>query len=182
MKNTKDIDGWFTHHKTYDFLLSKITANGKFVECGAWLGKSSSYLCDIVSSTRPDVSVFIIDTWKGSEGEINHNHRLAQTSDIYNLFLENMGDRKFIPIRKLSIEAALEFEDNSCDVVFIDMDHSYKSVVEDINTWLPKIKHGGFLAGHDYDKGWPGVIKAVNEKFQSNIIITDDGCWIYTLQ
>jgi hypothetical protein len=36
------------------------------------------------------------------------------------------------------------------DFCFIDENHSYKSVREDVLMWLPKIKKGGILAGHDY--------------------------------
>ena len=45
--------------------------------------------------------------------------------------------------------------------MFIDADHSYTGMIQDIQSWLPKIKSGGYLAGHDYD--WPGVLQAVTE-------------------
>jgi len=52
------------------------------------------------------------------------------------------------------------------DFVYIDADHSYKSVKEDINAWAPKVREGGIVAGHDYyltRAGNIGVIAAVNE-------------------
>lgn len=53
-------------------------------------------------------------------------------------------------IIKDSVEASKEFEDNSLDYVYIDGNHSYGSVIKDLNAWYPKIKKGRFLAGHDY--------------------------------
>lgn len=177
MKKTQDINGWFNYAKTYDFLLSKIEDDGIFVECGAWLGKSSSYLCDKAGDR---IKVFIIDSWLGSENELGTTHKLATKQDIYSIFLENMGERKFIPIRKLSTEAVLDFQDNTCDAIFIDMNHTYEHVLQDISIWLPKVKSGGYLAGHDYDSnGWPGVVKAVNEKFLPHELIIIGDCWIY---
>jgi hypothetical protein len=179
MKNTAEIDGWFNYEKTYDFLLSTIPDNGIFVECGAWLGKSSSYLCD---QSKNRIRVFIVDSWQGSKNETETTHKLAKQQDIYSIFINNMGDRHFRPIKKLSQEAVLDFEDNSCDVIFIDMTHSYEDVLQDINMWLPKVKIGGYLAGHDYDKHWPGVIKAVNKVFglpPNSNLTTQDTCWIY---
>lgn len=79
MKTYTKIDGWFSHTKTYDFLLSTIPDNGVFVECGAWLGKSSAYLCD---SAQNRIKVFIVDSWQGSDDEINTNQKLAQNTDI----------------------------------------------------------------------------------------------------
>jgi hypothetical protein len=67
---------------------------------------------------------------------------------------------------KPSLEAAEEVEDNSLDFVYIDGNHSYNSVKEDIDAWMPKVKAGGFLGGHDYyfeDTAFIGVIQAVNE-------------------
>jgi hypothetical protein len=175
MKATSQIDGWFDFETLYDELVSKIPQNGIFVECGAWLGKSSSYLCDIVSAKRPDVTVYIVDSWKGSENEINSTHQLATQQDIYQMFLENMGDRKFTPVRALSKDAAQQFENNSLDVIFIDMCHAYECVKEDIELWYPKLKNNGMMAGHDYFS-WPGVPQAVNEKFKT--IQTMSGCWL----
>lgn len=175
MKKTEEIDGWFGYEKTYLNLIQTIPLNGKFVECGAWLGKSSSYLCDTISSIRPDINVFIVDSWKGSEGETNTFHKLATITDIYDIFLENMGNRKFTSIRDLSVNASQQFEDESLDVVFIDMCHLYHCVLDDIKTWYPKIKNNGYIAGHDWS--WPGVSKAVTECFPK-YMKTDGDCWV----
>jgi hypothetical protein len=111
MKNYNEIDGWFDYQKTYTYLVSKVPDNGIFVECGAWLGKSSSYLCDMAQDR---IQVFIVDTWKGSSNELETNHILAKTQDIYTLFVNNMKDRKYIPIKKSSEDAANNFQNNSC--------------------------------------------------------------------
>jgi len=177
MKNTDEIQGWFTYPHTFSFLLNTIPANGKFAECGAWLGQSSSYLCDIAAHSRPDVTIYIVDSWKGSSAEIATAHKLATTTDIYKIFLENMGERKFTPIRALSVDASKQFDDESLDVVFIDMGHEYEEVREDIEVWYPKVKTGGYIAGHDFS--FPGVSKAVHEKFSGVHIKRGDGdCWI----
>jgi hypothetical protein len=176
MKTSDEISGWFNYKNTFNFLLSTIPDNGKFVECGAWLGASSAYLCDVA---KDRVQIFIVDSWKGSDNELNSYHSLATVTDIYPIFLENMGDRKFTSIRKLSVDAARDFEDNSCDVVYIDMNHSYESVKQDIESWFPKVKHNGYIAGHDFVYG-QGVQKAVHEFFDaSKIVIMDENSWIY---
>lgn len=71
----------------------------------------------------------------------------------------------------LSVEAAKKFADESLDFVYIDANHSYKYVKEDILAWLPKIKKGGIIGGHDWDWSDPdndmemGVKRAVEEIF-----------------
>ena len=82
-------------------------------------------------------------------------------------------------IRKSSSDAAKEFEQESVDLVFIDANHSYESVKNDIVLWLPKVKRG-VLSGHDYSIGFFGVIQAVNEKLGTdNIVVKSDATWFY---
>lgn len=180
MKNYKEIQGWFTHTRTYDFLVNTIPDGGTFVECGAWLGKSSAYLCSIANDR---INVFIVDSWKGSKDEITHAHKLATETDIHEIFTKNLEGYKYIPLKLFSHQAVELFQDNSCDVVFIDMGHTYEEVKNDIEIWLPKIKNGGYISGHDYNHGWPGVWRAVNEKFgEENIVSMEGQCWIYKVE
>ena len=176
MKPYSEINGWFNHEKVYDFLVSSCPKGGTFVECGAWLGKSSAYLADI--SEYKKIHVWIVDSWQGSSNELDTHHKLVKHSDIYSSFLENMRDRNFKHLKALSCEASLHFDNESCDVVFIDMEHTYEAVKNDIELWLPKVKSGGYLAGHDYQTSWQGVMQAVDEKFGNNVKI-DNTCWIY---
>lgn len=175
MKKYNEIQGWFDYQKTFEFLTSSVPDNGIFVECGAWLGSSSSYLCDL-SGDR--ISIYIVDTWKGSPDELTTTHKLATETDIYNIFIDNMGNRKFVPLRMDSCEASKHFKDDSCDVVYIDMTHTYEAVKKDIECWLPKVKIGGYIAGHDYINAH-GVTKAVHEFFGDDIIRMDSSCWLH---
>lgn len=179
MIQTKDIQGWFGYQKTFDFLLENTPENGVFVECGAWLGKSSSYLCDKVKELDKGIKVFIVDSWKGSKDELKTHHELATKTDIFKIFTKNMDGRTYTPVRKYSVEAAKDFNDNSCDVVFIDMGHTYEEIKEDIAVWLPKVKKGGYLAGHDYPT-FAGVKKAVEEL--NGFKASPGNCWIKHIQ
>jgi hypothetical protein len=60
-----------------------------------------------------------------------------------------------------SIDAATKIEDESLDFIFIDANHSYNSVLEDLNLWYPKVKQGGLVAGHDFHM--ESVREAVND-------------------
>lgn len=52
-------------------------------------------------------------------------------------------------IKNFSKYASFGFRNKSIDFVYIDGEHTYNSVTEDIEHWLPKIKSGGYIAGHD---------------------------------
>jgi len=173
MKSFQDIDGWFNHEAAYDYLIAQMPEGGTFVELGAWLGKSSAYLCDKATGKQ----ITIVDTWKGSPNELTTTHKLATEVNIYQLFKANMGERKYKSIKATSNTASKKFADESIDVVFIDLTHTYEAVKEDIELWLPKVKKGGYLAGDDYHQNWQGVIQAVDELLPNRTLIDD--CWLY---
>jgi len=50
-----------------------------------------------------------------------------------------------------SLAAAKEIPDHSLDFVYIDADHWLTAVINDLQAWIPKVRPGGVIAGHDYD-------------------------------
>lgn len=95
-------------------------------------------------------------------------------------FLEHTKDCNIIIVPHESGFAASLFRDKLFDVVWIDADHRYHAIKRDIELWLPKVRPGGILSGHDYDAEYfneayieedyvdgvhHGVTKAVNERF-----------------
>ncbi|CAK9026267.1 unnamed protein product [Durusdinium trenchii] len=78
-----------------------------------------------------------------------------------------------------SSRASYEVADESLDVVFIDGDHSYEAVREDIAHWSGKVRPGGYLSGHDFTPSCAGVVQAVNDfALQHNATINlQIDCW-----
>jgi len=67
-----------------------------------------------------------------------------------------------------TVAASMLFAEGSVDLVFVDADHSYEGVRDDIEAWLPKVRKQGWIGGHDYkniDPRFGGVDKAVDERF-----------------
>ena len=74
-----------------------------------------------------------------------------------------------------SVAASRIVPDRSLDFIFIDAEHDYQSVKQDIAAWEPKLKPGGWMAGHDYDL--QGVRRAVNERFTTQRRL-DTSIWL----
>lgn len=86
-------------------------------------------------------------------------------------------------LRMLSSEAHVHIPDESLDLCFIDGNHDYEYVKEDIELYLPKMKKGGLLCGHDYEswpdyghKGWK-VKEAVEDCFGKDYSHGSDYTW-----
>ena len=173
-------EDWFTYPKLYSSVIEKYGEGAHFVEVGSWKGRSAAYMAVEIINSGYNIEFDCIDTWEGS---IEHLELDAiKNKSLYSEFLKNTAPvKKYInPIRITSLEGSTLYQDNSLDFVFIDAFHQYEDVLEDIKVWLPKVKVGGILAGHDY--GHQGVNKAVNEFFSGKKYDIEEDCWIYTKQ
>ena len=169
------IDGWM-EQRELQFLRKQANNMDTVVEIGCWKGRSTKALLE------SEAVVYAVDHWKGSDDI----RELAESENIEAEFDKNVG--MFENLKKVkmsSLEAAKKFNGNGggfpnqVDMVFIDASHEYKDIKSDIEAWLPKAKK--VICGHDYSLKWPGVIKAVNEKFKDKIELCDS-IWYVNLE
>ena len=178
-------NGFFTYPELYKEFVQQIPNNGVFVEVGSWMGKSIAFMGVEVINSGKNIKCYAVDTWQGSPE--HQSDPVVQGNKLYNIFFSNMHPVSSVvtPIRKPSVEGAKEFADKSIDIVFIDACHEYECVKEDIAAWLPKVKKGGVIAGHDYIWRSPEdpVKTAVDEAFgKENVMHRNlwENCWIVT--
>jgi len=84
-------------------------------------------------------------------------------------------------LRLTSDDAVKELDSELYDFIYIDGIHTYEQVKIDIDNYLPLLKPNGIIGGHDYGPHWPGVNKAVNEKFGEPDKRYKDTSWIKIL-
>jgi hypothetical protein len=158
-------------------VLESLSHNGKFCGCeiGVWEAKTSMKIL----SDFPLVHLHMIDMWKieGVQMRVGGQGFVDKTKEKAYIRTDFASDRRTI-IEKSSLEASFDFDSESLDFVFIDANHKYKHVKDDIHAWWPKVKIGGILLGHDYDGKWErrgkwGVKKAVDEFGRSNNILVN---------
>jgi hypothetical protein len=64
------------------------------------------------------------------------------------------------------------------DCIYLDTEHTEQQVGMEIDAWLPKIRRGGIIAGHDYHPESPGVIAAVKSRFGKPERVYIDSTWM----
>lgn len=191
MKNVyADIYGWFDFDNVYNKVVMDFHDNSIFVEVGCWLGKSTAYLVEKILDSGKFIKLYAVDTWEGSNEDVHREYigKIGGSDKLYEKFIENMNkisnvNSVLIPIRKQSVLAANDFADKSVSFCFIDAGHTYEGVIADIKAWLPKIKNGGILAGHDYNENNPaaeGLCRAVKEVFGNSFRVSRNS-WIKEL-
>jgi len=94
----------------------------------------------------------LIDCWEHQAGDkLGCMESQEQFDAMYDNVVDLFKDRDNVHIhRKYSSDAVTTFDDEYFDWVYIDADHTYEGISNDLKLWWPKVKTGGFLAGHDY--------------------------------
>lgn len=165
-----------------DAIIKRIGNSSYFTgaEIGVYKGKMSRELL----RKMPNLYLYMIDRWQEyndtEKRENNYSGMSEKRQESFDVaYNKALGVNREYPYRSSimaqdSISASHRFIDNVLDFVFIDGDHSYNAVLSDINAWLPKIKPGGWICGHDYHR--EPVMKAVNEIFDC-VELDEDNTW-----
>ncbi len=148
------------------------------VELGVAAGRHSEYILYRTGVRR----LYSIDRWQHVDG-YNDAMNLPQNEhdELYEYVsqkLSKFGDRSVV-VRQDTTTASDLFENESLDFVYVDADHSYEGCKRDLLAWIPKIKKGGFITGHDLN--WESVSTAISEVLPmfgiNSIIPIGETCW-----
>ena len=133
MKHTYfNIPGWFNYSETYDVIVDRIEPNGKIIEIGSFLGRSTHYLAtSLFNANKYDVQVYCIDTFEGSSEHAN----IKLPKDFSRMFRDNLrffiGRDMVLPIQGRSDDPKIleRFEEASVDFILVDGAHEYLSLI-----------------------------------------------------
>jgi hypothetical protein len=173
-------------------------------EIGCWQGETTIDYAKTVKLNNG--KIIVVDWFMGnidlpsSQHDGPHAYRPEKADQIYNNFMSNIksiGCEDIVTVlRGNSHEQANLIKDESLDICFLDAGHQYSEIKKDISAYLPKIKKGGILCGHDCEdiklansftedeltkhtvrNVHPGVIQAVYDFFGYNIKQHADSIW-----
>ena len=144
----------FTNDKRAHILL-QLNKNSIIAEVGVWKGDFSKKIYDFTSPEK----LILVDPWifdpnvRGCAPQVDGNEPFNQKffddakSSTYAKFhnLENVEI-----IDKGSSDASVLYKNNFFDYIYIDGEHSYDAVLNDLNHWYPKLKKNGKIFGDDF--------------------------------
>lgn len=152
--------------------LESPTSSMNLLEIGCYAGESSSIFCARfaeVTCVDPFLSGY------DAKDSASKSPMLEVQSEFRNRMRKHDNYRL---IRKSSDEAIHELRGRTFDVVYIDGAHMYEQVTKDILNYSDLIPVGGYICGHDYCSGWPGVVKAVDECCGKPDKVFKDNSWM----
>lgn len=153
-------------------LVKSLKLKGNGIEIGVQQGKFSKRILE-----NSDLHLYLVDAWR-NQSDYNDSANVCDVAHLAKMITTIASlqeyEGRFTVIREFSSRAAKMFANNFFDFIYIDANHSYQEVKNDIKNWFPKLKCGGTIAGHDYvkDDSVFQVKKAVDEFFGKNIVKT----------
>lgn len=159
-------------YPTREVFLDALPKGGKIAEIGVFRGYHAYSMYNIC---KP-LELVLIDPWQSPPpSDVQLDYKWAKIGQLElerlytNVCLMFNNCNNVNIVRKSSLEGAALYPDNYFDWVYVDANHLYDPVMEDLKAWYPKVKKGGYLCGHDYSdaprilaKG-DGVFYAVND-------------------
>lgn len=129
---------------------------------GAEIGVAEGRFSESMFKAIPNLKLYCIDIWNPYQGnrwsgsKERNIHHFKATS-------ERLSQYDATILREMSMNAVKKFENDSLDFVYIDSNHGFDYVMQDLIEWSRKVKSGGIVFGDDYyDFRKAGVIAAVN--------------------
>lgn len=151
---------------------------GKNYVMGAEIGVKEGRFIEFLLANNPNLTMLAVDPWE-AQPEGNEDYLGWDFNSIYKQYRQKISPYlgRVIEIREYSHIAADSIPDIHLDFVFIDAQHDYESVKQDIGLWLPKVRKGGLICGHDHDDNFPGVVQAVKERFGKDYFVGSNAVW-----
>ena len=151
-------------------------SNKTMIEIGSFVGEST------VLFAQSFKEVIAIDPFLEGYDDKDPTSYLFEFDNVYQTYLDRITVYSNIQtIVDTSDNAVKELVGKQFDFVYIDGLHTYEGVKTDIINYLPLVKTGGVIGGHDYTKQIPhlvGVYNAVNEIFGHPDKVFADNSWI----
>jgi len=175
--NTIDSETWFDYQQIYNEMVRKYPSGSHFVEVGSWKGMSSCYMSVEIINSGKEIKFDCVDVWEYTPTQKDISR--AQFDNLYEIFKKNTLPVSHIinEVKMLSNEASKNYEDESLDFIYIDGAHDYDNTKLDVESWFPKLKIGGIIAGHSYTHS--PVKKAVDEYFGKQNIKFINNSWYF---
>ena len=183
------IPGYFDFGVLYDWVVAAAPTDrpASFVELGNFFGRSTIYLAERIKNSGKPITLYTVDTFPDIlSWATNERYFIELSHKPVEYYVKNLVQARVtqnvVVMLEDSARADHQFDDGSVDFVYVDADHTWEAVQTDIEEWLPKIRPGGILAGHDYLEAekWPGVREAVEERFAGKADVTTyPNSWVW---
>jgi len=130
---------------------------------GAEIGVREGAFSKVLCSKNIGLELRCIDPWAEYHEYNQQKVTQAKADAQYRKAAEILEQYNATLIRKTSMDAVKDIPLESLDFIYIDANHTFDFVMQDVIEWAKRVRPGGMVAGHDYFRFRnAGVVPAVD--------------------
>lgn len=177
---SQDIPGWMGDAEL-DWLATRAAESKSWLEVGCLCGRSTHA---VIAHMPAGSTIWVVDPFADYEDFykpflVTHSHPSASFAKLMR-WAEKYRPGIHVNIIRQKLANCLHLLPSKVDTAFIDGNHSYDAVCEDISIVFPRANQGGLVSGHDYALCNAGVIRAVDVCFSGDAkIVPGTSIWTY---
>lgn len=181
--NGHKIFGYSRYIELYRAVVDRAEDGARFVEVGSFLGQSTAAMAALIAASGKRITFDAIDLFEINEYSDEPHYEVVKRhgGDFMAAFKYNLQQADVLDSVNIkqgySTKIARQYQDRSISYIMIDASHAYSDVVDDIMSWMPKLKVGGVMSGDDFD--WPEVRQAVYDTLGKERIQEVGASWVY---
>lgn len=184
----RDVPGWINDADwLYERIISECDDGDHLIEIGTFFGQSACRMGELIRESGKNIKFDTIDTFEQIEPSMKAGFHPPQfrkykeseqlntspMSSVVQMHLNLLDLSDYVNIVICDSRLAHKlYDDNSLKMVYLDGNHEYDTIKQDLNNYWKKIKTGGFLVGDDF--GYTDVEMAVIDFLNENEISFDN--------
>ena len=164
LARAEQTDGFFGRDEA-DFLMDAVASapdGAAILEIGSYKGRSTLFL---LAAMRPGQSLYSVDSFRTAAAYAGHS---------YSSLIAHVNDPRHHLLPMTLAEARHHLQPIAFDVVFIDGDHSFLGVSQDLALSVELSRPGAMLLCHDVGELFPGV-QAATQALVSMAVLKERG-------
>jgi len=188
IRDYRDVPGWINDADwLYEQIINECDEDDHLIEIGTFFGQSACRMGELIKQSGKNIIFDTIDTYEQIEPSMRAGYhppqfRRYKESDVLNkapmssvvkTHLSILGISEYVNVIICDSQLAHRlYEDNSLKMVYLDGNHEYDVIKQDLQNYWNKLKTGGFLIGDDF--GYTDVEHAVLDFMNDNNISLDN--------
>jgi hypothetical protein len=134
---------------------------------GVEVGVAEGNYSEVLLKANPECELLLVDPWH-AYSENPQNKTESKHTFAYTEALRKTKGYRVMVMQDYSMNAVRELKEESLDFCYIDGNHLFDYVMQDLIEWSKRVRSGGIVSGDDYyaldQKRWVGggVVEAVN--------------------
>lgn len=117
------------------------------LKIGAEIGVEQGVYTEVLC--KAGLEIYAVDPWQAYSGYRDHVNQ-EKLDGFLEKTKKKLSQYNCHIVKKFSMDAVKDFKDESLDFCYLDANHRFVDIAQDVWYWSKKVRKGGIVSGHDF--------------------------------